>query len=89
VLAILPQRVLVRLNGATVDNDRPGVGRFQTGDNPKQCRLTSAGGPNDHQGVAVIQVQREILENVVCSEALVEVVDFYVHGIFPVRVRML
>ena len=57
---------------APADVDRPGVGLFQPGDQPQRRRLAGTGRPEQHDELAVGDVQIEIFDRLVIAERLAD-----------------
>ena len=63
-----------------VDDDAPGIGHFETGDDPQQRGLAAARGSQECDEFAVPDVERNVVEGGKAPEALGEVPDFDAHA---------
>ena len=62
--------------GLAVDHDLPPVGRLEEVQAAQQGGLAAARRPDDGQGLALLQIEADVLQHTGCAEVLFNVLDF-------------
>ncbi len=60
----------------TLDQQVAGGRLFQTGDDAQQGRLAATGRPDDHDELAVVDVEVDALQDLLCPEAFLQSSEF-------------